>query len=1279
MSITKRICLAILLTVVFASGSHSAPSAKTLGGLGTGSLDLLPDGRFGNSTANHNPHRPIARPEGAFAAIYTETNGRRIAKALHADGAYRSVERVEIGGAFPEAFALYRDDDLPVDVRLDAFSPFVPGDIRASSVPGVVLRYTVRNSSNQPVNVALAFSWPNLGGLLGDEGAGIEGTGIHQFESSGPLRGVEMRFTPNAPNRAIQNALSEYAVFTAPERGDQFSFQPAWNPSAAEEEFWRPFENQGGFGEASSRPIQIDDTVPNRPAAAVAKRRAIPAGGSSVFTFYVVWRQADQIDARQIKRTPYATSQIRSLDRVARELHDRWQERREAFHKWKNERQTALMSDSLFGKGINGLAYLASHSVLYDNGLLVPLTTHPDYPGNVISPEELLIAYPMLMQSFPDTVEPLLQLYADCQMADGEVPSAAGGLDSFLGSGDLAGGFMGRPDSVSAYALLIYMYALEGADADFFRELTPHLRAAVVWLYERDENRTGSPHGPSLIRAERQSGFRAETSGFYGAALRAGEDFAAWTGDIEFSSTSRQLRNQQIRNHLSQSWNGTYFHAEFAPRSDLQEDRRFATMPSAAFAHINGWRHVGGDELIVSHIHALNQRVLQGDNPFSSDLAPWLTAGMDAALLMTFGHRRAAERLWDTLTDQPHEGGIEAERLRDAGLWWAWRSAVGVGDDTQFNCLTVGAPAPLDVGQIVSPLHTARWQGRVEQYRSPANGQVRCDVYIESLGGERTRRLNEIAYRFATAFESDQAIMRVLHNGDIVGGQDFARETTRVFTFTRPILIRPGDSLTLVIAWQDGGRIRVNAQNATAVNLGAYCSITAQGSSAGFSFQVENLLYQPQIVFLEFEGAVAGDYEISLNGDPIPWITSSADGLPLLLLSGALVEADAQWLRRTLAASEEALRLIARHEPIGARDISRRLWDIQEETTAALALDAEMRGFHLEFTPTSVESGSQRRAQPASRNDLPRRLQRAKDMEQRFRNDIARLSPDPVLASLLIGCFAPITITAGASPTEGGGVPFNVAVETTALHQQALSYRIHLDLPQDWLAATDDPVQFDVGVQDLERRHSVLFKVTPAVDLWEERVALTATVMGVWEATPFRREVIVAVGRNFIREWLIIGPFSNQRGEGFSNVYPPELNIQPEEAFTGAQGTVQWQRREFPSGMIDVGEAMTPHEEGTAFAYVGVYSPREQRTFFHFGCNGDMKIFVNYREIFAQRHISQLRPGALRIPYTLLPGWNHVLVKLSRQTASRWGFYFEITDIEGKQIPDLIYALDRIE
>ncbi|OHE87992.1 MAG: hypothetical protein A3G75_14565 [Verrucomicrobia bacterium RIFCSPLOWO2_12_FULL_64_8] len=235
--------------------------------------------------------------------------------------------------------------------------------------------------------------------------------------------------------------------------------------------------------------------------------------------------------------------------------------------------------------------------------------------------------------------------------------------------------------------------------------------------------------------------------------------------------------------------------------------------------------------------------------------------------------------------------------------------------------------------------------------------------------------------------------------------------------------------------------------------------------------------------------------------------------------------------------------------------------------------------------------------------------------------------------------------------------------------------RVGLELPEGWKAETAEVVEWDDREQE-SPPHRFTFTVTPSSPLETQRFEMQAVVSGTGRMLPFRKTMPVVVGHDFIKEWMIVGPFPNDRGEGFDHIYPPELNIKVDETYESLGKTIAWQKKAFPTGYIDLDSIMTPNDRVMAYAYVGIYSPRDQRVWLEVGADEGIKIFHNYKEIFSKRHTALLQPGTDRVPAHFYQGWNHIVVKV-QDSVGTWGFYFEATDLFGRRLPDLRFAFDR--
>jgi uncharacterized protein (DUF608 family) len=152
-------------------------SGIPLGGLGTGSIEIRPDGYFHDwlifnqgQWAPHQPdHERNAGPDMPLSALafflrtrqgQSEPQLRRLGlnsdeNDLYAAGWAKNVQGIVYTGEFPVATLDYLDDSLPVAITGAFFSPFFPHDARVSGTPGFHAVFTVRNTTNRRVEVSL--------------------------------------------------------------------------------------------------------------------------------------------------------------------------------------------------------------------------------------------------------------------------------------------------------------------------------------------------------------------------------------------------------------------------------------------------------------------------------------------------------------------------------------------------------------------------------------------------------------------------------------------------------------------------------------------------------------------------------------------------------------------------------------------------------------------------------------------------------------------------------------------------------------------------------------------------------------------------------------------------------------------------------------------------------------------------------------------------------------------------------------------------------------------
>ncbi len=197
-------------------------------------------------------------------------------------------------------------------------------------------------------------------------------------------------------------------------------------------------------------------------------------------------------------------------------------------------------------------------------------------------------------------------------------------------------------------------------------------------------------------------------------------------------------------------------------------------------------------------------------------------------------------------------------------------------------------------------------------------------------------------------------------------------------------------------------------------------------------------------------------------------------------------------------------------------------------------------------------------------------------------------------------------------------------------------------------------------------------------------------------------EMWLSEEQNTVRQWKMIGPFSNTDNDGFAKSYPPEQEFDPNKSYDGSSGRVSWQdynsnepHLTSEPGWTETGGGAfsdsgyianfnTEHLTDAlswivTYAHTYLYSPRDQHAQFVVAADNWDRIWLNHKQVFAQLRTPfwyELNDNwADHIPVELHKGWNEVLVKVGkgRDTASGYyGFTFRVADESGASLFDVI-------
>ncbi len=234
------------------------------GGIGAGQLYVRGDGTLAHWWIANNAHntgpgfyRWLATPAGTYeqnyhtfrpfspieqgAALRVEPAGGGGAAQMR-ELSREGFDEIRFFGEYPVATIEYdaeEDSAWPVEVQAEVFSPFIPLNTRDSALPATVLRYTIKNTSNQPVKATLA-GWMGNPVFLGHAGR-VAAQNHNSVVREGGMTGVRMRAVEASSDQLAERRVEVFEDFESDTfegwraEGTAFGDGPVTKERAAEE------------------------------------------------------------------------------------------------------------------------------------------------------------------------------------------------------------------------------------------------------------------------------------------------------------------------------------------------------------------------------------------------------------------------------------------------------------------------------------------------------------------------------------------------------------------------------------------------------------------------------------------------------------------------------------------------------------------------------------------------------------------------------------------------------------------------------------------------------------------------------------------------------------------------------------------------------------------------------------------------------------------------------------------------------------------------------------
>lgn len=595
------------------SGQDTRNVMFPLGGIGAGCIGLGGDGRMRDWEIYNRPAKGTVNGFSHFA-LRAEKSGRVLdTRMLHGPfqgsltgdfqgkhfnsfgfgvrrehmAGFPSFESCTFAGPYPVATLDFADTRFPGDVRMQAFSPFLPLNSRESSLPTAMFEVTLTNPGSEGIDYTL------FGCLAFDFKA--------DAQVSAERRGDRTLIVGRSAIDPKSTAYSELAIATDCDHTSyqRHFFRGSWFDAL--EVYWQDIS---AGGEIKDRWYYKDESARMTGSRAMAEHSTlachahVPAGESRTIRVAISWYVPNVTkywvsqnalleeprDVPAVWKNYYAT-QWDSVAAVADVTLGNWDRYAAVTKSFQYELENSSLPDPVLDAVSANLSILKTATVLrLEDGTFYGWEgCHPDAgscEGSCTHVWNYQQALPFL---FPD----LERSMREADFANNQVP-ATGGMAFRLSLPLGVGTSNDRPCADGQFGNVLKAYRdwkLTG-DASWLAAMWPHIKSAVSYAWHPDNYDRWDPAKTGVLTGRQHHTLDMELfgpnswlNGFYLGALLAGAEMGDAVGDPETAAEFREVYARGrawMHEHL---FNGSYFVQEV----DLRDRKQLAIYDQKGF------------------------------------------------------------------------------------------------------------------------------------------------------------------------------------------------------------------------------------------------------------------------------------------------------------------------------------------------------------------------------------------------------------------------------------------------------------------------------------------------------------------------------------------------------------------------------------------------------------------------------------------------------------------------------------------------------------------------
>ena len=464
---------------------------------------------------------------------------------------------IEFEGEYPIGKVTYKDEYIPVEVVLTAFSPFIPTDAENSGLPITVMEYAVTNTDDVAVEIELAGWMQNMS--LYQTARGKAGKHVNRTVKTDEFARVVM----DAQAKGLKETQADWGSMALTLLGDG-----AASAQCGKTKGIPTYSIDAKVAEATAA---IGDPL----VGGVSGKATLKAGESRTFTFLVSWNfpnihlwdgghhMTNRADLRY-----YYSAKFNDAAEVSDYVIEN-QHLMEDTKLWVDTWNDSSLPEWFLDRTFTNVSTLATTaSVRFDD-----LKDSPENEGRFYAAEGVYLGEgtcthvfhyeQALGRVFPSLARQLRE-QVDLGLS---YNFKEDGIIGYRGEFSGFGSHDGRGYAVDGQAgtiLRIYREHLMSPDKEFLTSNWTNIKGAMEYMIAHDKQKTGKADG--ILEGIQYNtldrmwyGKISWISGMYAAALRASTEMAIEMGDKRFAKQCAKIAKLAYNNISEELFDGEYF------------------------------------------------------------------------------------------------------------------------------------------------------------------------------------------------------------------------------------------------------------------------------------------------------------------------------------------------------------------------------------------------------------------------------------------------------------------------------------------------------------------------------------------------------------------------------------------------------------------------------------------------------------------------------------------------------------------------------------------------